>query len=189
VHSGVAAWARAAHEDAAGRLRAMGLPGRRDEYWRFTDPDHAERARADARAAVFADGEVPVFDGSRPAQDRLRRRRLRCRGVGPARGEGIEIERLSDAMRRDIHWARDVFGVLEARGQVPVARPFAALNTATATDGVVIRATGKVARPVHLVYLHRSETSDATLHHVVKVEKGADLTLLETGPPPRASTR
>jgi Fe-S cluster assembly protein SufD len=63
-----------------------------------------------------------------------------------------------------------------------VARPFAVLNTATATDGVVIRVTGKVARPVHLIYLHRSETSDATLHHVVKVEKGADLTLLETGP-------
>jgi Fe-S cluster assembly protein SufD len=96
--------------------------------------------------------------------------------------EGIEIERLSDAMRRDIHWAREVYGVLEARGQRPVARPFAALNTATATDGIVIRATGKVVRPVHLIYLHRSETSDATLHHVVKVEKGAELTLLETGP-------
>ncbi len=46
----------------------------------------------------------------------------------------------------------------------------------------MIRATGKVEKPVHLIYLHRSESSDAVLHHVVKVEKGADLTLLETGP-------
>jgi Fe-S cluster assembly protein SufD len=178
---GLAAWARAAHEDAAGRLRAMGLPGRRDEYWRFTDPATLNQPEP-VPAPVFHDGEVPVFDGL----DRLRI--VFVDGVfdaeasDPLAGEGMEIERLADAMRRDIHWARDVYGVLEARGQTPVARPFAALNTATAADGVVIRATGKVARPVHLIYLHRSETSDATLHHVVKVEKGADLTLLETGP-------
>jgi len=63
-----------------------------------------------------------------------------------------------------------------------VARPFAALNTAFAADGVLIRATGKAAKPVSLVYLHGSETSDAILHHVVKVEPGASLTLLENGP-------
>jgi Fe-S cluster assembly protein SufD len=178
---GMAAWARAAHEDAAARFRAMGLPGRRDEYWRFTDPATLNAPEAPP-APVFSDGEKPVFEGV----DRLRV--VFVDGVfdaaasDPLTGEDLEIERLSDAMRRDIHWARDVYGVLEARGQRPVARPFAALNTATATDGVVIRATGKVARPVHLIYLHRSETSDATLHHVVKVEKGAELTLLETGP-------
>jgi Fe-S cluster assembly protein SufD len=178
---GLSAWARAAHEDAAGRLRAVGLPGRRDEYWRFTDPTTLNDPEP-APAAVFADGEVPAFDGV----DRLRV--VFVDGVfdpeasDPLAGEGLEIERLADAMRRDIHWARDLYGALEARGQTPVARPFAILNTATATDGVVIRATGKVARPVHLVYLHRSDASDATLHHVVKVEKGAEITLLETGP-------
>jgi Fe-S cluster assembly protein SufD len=177
----LAAWARAAHEDAAGRLRAIGLPGRRDEYWRFTDPATLNAPEAPG-AAVFEDGETPLFDG----MDRLRV--VFVDGVfdagasDPLAGEGLEIERLADAMTRDIHWARDLYGVLEARGQHPVPRPFAVLNTATATDGVVIRATGKVARPVHLVYLHRSESSDATLHHVVKVEQGAELTVLETGP-------
>ena len=176
-----AAWARAAHEDAAGRLRAMGLPGRRDEYWRFTDPAALNAPEA-PHAAVFADDEAPLFDGI----DRLRV--VFVDGVfdaaasDPLAGEGIEIERLADVMTRDIHWARDLYGVLEARGQRPVPRPFAVLNTATATDGLVIRATAKVAKPVHLIYLHRGETSDAVLHHVVRVEKGADLTVLETGP-------
>jgi Fe-S cluster assembly protein SufD len=176
-----AAWARAAHEDAVGRLRAMGLPGRRDEYWRFTDPAALNAPEA-PHAAVFADDEAPLFDGI----DRLRV--VFVDGVfdaaasDPLAGEGIEIERLADVMTRDIHWARDLYGVLEARGQRPVPRPFAVLNTATATDGLVIRATAKVAKPVHLIYLHRSETSDAVLHHVVRVEKGADLTVLETGP-------
>jgi Fe-S cluster assembly protein SufD len=31
---------------------------------------------------------------------------------------------------------------------------------------------GKVAKPVSLIYLHKSETSDAILHHLVKVEDG-----------------
>jgi Fe-S cluster assembly protein SufD len=96
--------------------------------------------------------------------------------------EGIEIERLSDALKKDIHWARDLFGVLETRGQDPVARPLAALNTGFATDGIVIRATAKVEKPISFVYLHRDETSDAMVHHLVRVETGAALTVLENGP-------
>ncbi|MGB3315978.1 MAG: Fe-S cluster assembly protein SufD, partial [Albidovulum sp.] len=95
---------------------------------------------------------------------------------------GVEISRLAEAGRADIHWAQDLYGVLEARGQNPVVRPLAALNTAAATDGVLIRVTGQAAKPVHLIYRHSAETSDAMLHHCVKVEAGAEITLLETGP-------
>ena len=177
-----AGWAVEARGDALARLRAMGLPGRRDEYWRYTDP--ASLTQPDApRAAVFkADDEVPLYDGI----ERLKI--VFVDGVFDAAAsddltlEGVEIERLSDAMAKDIHWARDIYGKLEMAGQTPVARPLAALNTAYASDGVVIRATGKVAKPISLVYLHRDETSDAILHHVVRVEEGADLTVLENGP-------
>jgi len=58
----------------------------------------------------------------------------------------------------------------------------ATLNTAFATDGIVIRATGPVSRPVSLIYLHKDESSDAILHHVIKLDAGAELTLLENGP-------
>jgi Fe-S cluster assembly protein SufD len=47
----------------------------------------------------------------------------------------------------------------------------------------VIRATGKAAKPISLIYLHKSdETSDAILHHLVRVEPGAEVTVLENGP-------
>ena len=49
------------------RLTAMGLPGRRDEYWRFTRPDDLNQPDA-PEAAVFHSGEAPIFD----AIDRLR---------------------------------------------------------------------------------------------------------------------
>jgi Fe-S cluster assembly protein SufD len=95
---------------------------------------------------------------------------------------GVEIVRLAEAGGHDIHWAREIYGEVEARGQQPVARPLAALNTALATDGLMIRVTGKAKLPVSLVYRHSSETSDAVLHHCVKLEAGADFTLLESGP-------
>lgn len=175
-------WTAAAREAALARLTAMGLPGRRDEYWRYTDPAGLNAAEP-APAALFDPGdEAPAFDGI----DRLKL--VFVDGVfDPAQSDepalaGVEIERLSNAARADIHWARDIYGAFEARGQVPVARPFAALNTTFATDGVLIRATGQAARPVALIYHHRSTTSDAILHHCVKVEAGASLTILESGP-------
>jgi len=172
---------RAARAEALARLQAMGLPHRRDEYWKYTDPASLIAAEAPA-AALFDNGEPPVFD----TIDRLRL--VFVDGVFDAAASddpalaGVEICRLAEADAADIHWAKSLYGVLEARGQDPVARPLAALNTVAARDGMLIRATGRAAKPVSLVYLHKSETSDAILHHCVRVEEGAELTLLENGP-------
>ena len=180
--SAEAVWATEARAAAVARVRAMGLPTRRDEYWKFTDPATLTQAAA-PRAAVFeAEGETPLYTDI----DRLKL--VFVDGVfDPEQSddlalEGVEIEHLSDALNKDIHWARDLFGVLEARGQDPVDRPLAALNTGFATDGIVIRATAKVEKPISFVYLHRADTSDATMHHLVRVESGAEVTVLENGP-------
>ena len=176
-----AAWATEMRKQAVSRYLAMGLPGRRDEYWRFTRPDDLNTPQA-PHAAVVDLKEAPAFG----EVDRLR---IVFRdGVFDAEAsddlscEGLEVERLQSATSHDIHWLKDVYGVLEARSQEPVARPFAALNTAFATDGIVIRATERVSRPVNLTYLHENPHSDAILHFAIKVESGADLTVLENGP-------
>lgn len=176
-----AAWANDARQDALSRLLSMGLPTKRDEYWKWTDP-----------ATLISETPVKaaLFDGkeTRPFSSLERLKVVFVDGVFDAdesddlSGEGLEIERLSDAMSADIHWVKDAYGVLEKRAQTPVDRPLAVMNTAFATDGIVIRVTGKVSRPVSLIYLHKNETSDAILHHVVKLEEGADMTLLENGP-------
>ena len=176
-----AAWIEAARLGARERLDRAGLPKRRDEYWRYTPPDTLTAETAPAAALLVSEGTT-AFE----AIDRLRV--VFVDGVfdpdasDDLSGAGLEIERLGDAAQIRGHWATPLYGRLEARGQTPVARPLAALNTATATDGVLIRATGKVERPVALIYRRRSETADAMLHHVVRVETGADLTLLESGP-------
>jgi Fe-S cluster assembly protein SufD len=176
-----AGWAEAARDAALARVREMGLPHRRDEYWKFTRPDTLVQPEV-PEAALF-DADEPEMFGT---FDRLKI--VFVDGVFDAEAsddlslEGVEIERLAEVTRTDIHWARDHYGVLEARGQAPVARPLAALNTGLAGDGVVLRVTGKVSKPINLVYHHRATTSEAVLHHLVKLEEGAALTLLENGP-------
>ncbi|MGL5010723.1 MAG: SufB/SufD family protein [Paracoccaceae bacterium] len=175
-------WLRAAQTAALGRLTAMGMPARRDEYWRYTDPATLVAATPPAAAQFDMGDESPVFDGI----DRLKI--VFVDGVFDAAASddltmtGIEIERLAVAGAKDIHWARDLYGSLEARGQSPVERPLATMNTAFATDGVLIRVTGHAAKPVSLIYHHIADTSDAILHHFIKVEAGAVVTVLENGP-------
>ncbi|MBA85034.1 Fe-S cluster assembly protein SufD [Thalassobius sp. S69A] len=175
-------WLDALRQDAAARVRAMGLPSRRDEYWKYTRPDTLTAADPVPAALFDTQGELPVFTET----ERLKI--VFVDGVFDPQAsddlalEGIEIERLAEAGAKDIHWAKDLYGALETNGQKPVERPLAALNTAFAEDGILIRVTGTPSKPVSLVYFHRSESSDAMLHHVVKLEEGAQLTLLENGP-------
>ena len=167
-----------ARRDALSRLQDMGLPGPRDEYWRYTDPRpfNAPEATAlpvpqeqatplfetlDRLTLVFVDG---AFDEA--ASDDLAL-------------EGVEITTLAKA--DDANWAADLYGRLEAAGQNPVRRPFATLNTAAARDGLLIRVTGKPSKPIHVVHRRASDNADAIWHHVIRVEAGAELTLLETG--------
>ena len=178
--SGEAGWASAARERAARRLAERGAPVRRDEYWKFTDPA-ALTVQPTPAAALPAEDESAVFETT----DRVRL--VFVDGIfAPELSDapelaGVEIRPLGEVLRTDIHWARDLFGVLEARGQDPVDRPLAVLNTARAAEGLVIRATGRAERPLHLIYRRGSETSDALVRHLVRLEAGADLTVLESG--------
>jgi Fe-S cluster assembly protein SufD len=173
-------WSDAARRDALARVQAMGLPGRRDEYWKYTRPDTLVQAQA-VPAALRDGDDTVLFD----AVDRLKI--VFVDGVFDAAAsddlalEGITVERLANATS-DLHWARDVYGVLENNGQNPVPRPLAALNTAFAADGVLIHVTGKPSKPVNIIYRRTSTTADAMLHHCIKLDAGAELTLLENGP-------
>ncbi|MEM6939298.1 MAG: Fe-S cluster assembly protein SufD [Pseudomonadota bacterium] len=173
-------WSKTARGEALARLREMGVPQRRDEYWKFTRPDTLTQVPAPA-AAVFQTDEPPVFD----AVDRLKI--VFVDGVfdaaasDPLHLEGITIERLADS-KSDLRWARDLYGVLERNGQNPVPRPLAALNTALASDGILIHVTQTPSRPISLIYRHASDTSDMILHHCIKLEPGTEITVLENGP-------
>ena len=175
VPAGLAA-ARAA---AQARLAAAGLPGKRDEYWRYTDP--ASLTAIDAPSAALSDAdEVPLF------ADINRLKLVFVDGQFDAAASddltlsGVEITRLAHAPAG--HWAESAYGTLEAAGQSPILRPLAALNSAYATDGLLIHVTAKASKPISVIYLRKSEVSDAILHHYIKLAPDAELTMLENGP-------
>ncbi len=176
-------WASTARDSALARLRAMGLPDRRDEYWKYTRPDTLVQADAPP-AALFETGDEAEMFGT---VERLKI--VFVDGVFDAEAsddlslEGVSIDRLAEAGQADIHWAKDLYGVLEERGQTPVHRPLATLNTG---DGHrwhsdPCHGQGQQAHPSDLSSINPT-TSDAILHHVIKLDEGADLTVLENGP-------
>lgn len=175
-----AKWANDTRANALSVFNAQGAPHKRDEYWRYTDPS-ALTAVPTAPAALFSNDEAPMFDQI----DRVRV--VFVDGVFDADQSddlalnGASIETLADATSTDIHWAKDLYGQLESNGQNPVQRPLAALNTAVADQGLVIHITAKCEKPLAIRYIHNSETSDAMVHHVIKIDAGAEFTLLESG--------
>ena len=175
------AWLNGARKAAVSRLQQMGLPARRDEYWGFTRPDLLVAPAAQA-APVLPVEAVPPFDAIERLKIVFVDGVLDLEASDDLSAENLEISSLAEAGRRDIHWAQDLYGALEAAAHDPVARPLGALNTALATEGVLIRVTGKVSRPVSLCYLRREAESDAVLHHLIRLEAGAEMTLLENGP-------
>ncbi|RMF39818.1 MAG: SufD family Fe-S cluster assembly protein, partial [Alphaproteobacteria bacterium] len=181
VPEGEAVWAREAREAARAWLMETGVPGPRDEYWRFTDPASLT-ALPPPPARTLEPEKVRVFDIFDTIRIVFADGVLRPDLSDDLAGEGLIIERLDEVMANETHWAREFYGQLEAAAQSPVPRPLAALNTAAATAGVVIRVTGRPSRPVLIRYLHESETSDAVIHHVVKLDPGSALTVLENGP-------
>jgi Fe-S cluster assembly protein SufD len=170
-------WLAAAQAAGAARLAAMGLPLRRDEYWRYTDPAGfnaplADPAQSSAEPGAFEGIErvrLVFVDGAFDA----------AASDDPA-AAGVEIARLAVAGAADIHWARELHGAIEGAAHAAVARPFAALNAARAADGVVIRATRPARLPVEIVRRSAGGARDVLLRHLVRVDAGASLTLIET---------
>jgi len=158
--TGEAGWAAAARAAAEARLRAMGGPVRRDEYWKYTDP----------APLLAADGAAAAHEAFREVDAVA----LRVGAAAPA-VKGAAISTLAEALSADLGWPRELFGALETAGQEKVARPLAALNTARAAAGFAIHVSQSVQTPLRL------ENAAPMARHLVRVDAGAEVTLLEVG--------
>ena len=176
---GEAGWAREVRARARARLLDTGAPAKRDEYWKYTDP-----APLTAPLPVSEAGEVgygsSVFDELDATTVRFVNGRHRADLSDGAAGPGVAMATLSETLAQDITIFREVFGALETAGQHKVNRPLAILNTTAATEGLVIQAAARGGRPVHLRYDQTGEGA-SLVRHLVRVEKGGELTLLESG--------
>ena len=175
-----ATWANNIRSEALVAFNDFGVPTKRDEYWKYTNPQKLTIIPTEP-AALFSNDEPPMFESIDRVKIVFVDGILDLSQSDDLILEGATIETLVDATSKDIHWAKDLFGSLEKNGQKPVKRPLAALNTAMAAEGLVIRITDKCKKPLAIRYIHNSETSDALVHNIIKIESNAQFTLLESG--------
>ena len=175
-----ATWANNIRSEALVAFNDFGVPTKRDEYWKYTNPQKLTMIPTEP-AALFSNDEPPMFESIDRVKIVFVDGILDLSQSDDLILEGATIETLVDATSKDIHWAKDLFGSLEKNGQKPVKRPLAALNTAMAAEGLVIRITDKCKKPLAIRYIHNSETSDALIHNIIKIESNAQFTLLESG--------
>ena len=175
-----ATWANNIRSEALVAFNDFGVPTKRDEYWKYTNPQKLTMIPTEP-AALFSNDEPPMFESIDRVKVVFVDGILDLSQSDDLILEGATIETLVDATSKDIHWAKDLFGSLEKNGQKPVKRPLAALNTAMAAEGLVIRITDKCKKPLAIRYIHNSETSDALVHNIIKIESNAQFTLLESG--------
>ena len=170
------AWAKEARQSAAARAQSQGLPERRDEYWKYTRPDLFTQKSVTLKARETS--KTSVFQNQLHADILFENGIL----ISDALPEVVNcsIESLANAAALDHHWVRDIYGKRELEGQSPVKRSLAALNTATASQGVLVHARENVSNPIRIHAVCKGSV-DAVIHHVVKVEAGASVTLVETG--------
>lgn len=162
---------------AQARLEAMGLPTRRDEYWRYTDPRALLADQIAPAPLPPKDAEPPLFATLDRIVVTFTDGVLDLAASDLSGAEGLELVPIAAAPG----WAQDLLGTLEAAGQRPVLRPLAALNGVRADQGLAIRVTGRVARPVHIFYRRTLDQAEAFVRHLVQMAPGSEVTLLETG--------
>lgn len=139
------------------QLLQAGLPGRREESWRFTPLRALER-----------DWTVPATQPTTPAVPEFAQEGVcivLCNGVIVSRPDQLPAGLCLDSL-----------GNTPDGNESPAASGYvAALNAAKTRDGAVIRVTGNVEAPIHLVHLVQGDGVIAAPHHTIQVDGSATI--------------
>ncbi len=174
------AWLEPLRRAGVEAIRATGLPGKRDEAWRFTPVRELGRPAYEVASAASGDAALRALAERRFGDDGTHRVAIvdGRPGVPSALPEGLEVLDLAGALERGAELVRAHLGKHAG------TEFFAGLNAAMFHDGVVVRvARGRaIERPLHLVHLAERGERDVVAHPrlVVVVEAGAELRLVES---------
>ncbi len=177
------AWLAAHRRDALAAFAARGLPSTREEEWRYTN-------LAPLAALPFALAEPARVE--RADLEELATPLFACSLYAFANGRALP--ELSSAPGLPGGARCDSLAALLADGASPIEaqldhcvdlklHPFAALNSAFATDGAVVRAPRGVAfeQPLHLVFASVGDATPRVTHPrvVVVAEAGSRVTIVQ----------
>ncbi|MBZ5603062.1 MAG: Fe-S cluster assembly protein SufD [Acidobacteriia bacterium] len=177
------AWLRAIREHAFARFTTLGFPTARQEEWRFTNVSPiAERAFQVAVAgAGVRGGQVAPFGLA--AADAVEIVFVNGRfapGLSTLQAlpPGVSVRSLADVLTAD---SERVAAHL-ARHAAFDNEPFAALNTAFASDGAVVEASPNavVTRPIHILFVAASGGEVSYPRVLVRAGRNSQMQLVES---------
>jgi Fe-S cluster assembly protein SufD len=169
-----AAWMRERRARARSRFEADGLPGPRDELWRYTPLKPLERLRIAAPAESFALDAWRIGELATPGLEHSRLvfvdGRLQPALSTPRAADGVRVDSLRRVLESDPKRLQPWLGAL-ADDQ---ASGFAALNAAFHSDGAVVELerNASVDGAVELLFLSTSGESAPLSHPRVLVIAG-----------------
>jgi Fe-S cluster assembly protein SufD len=175
------AWMRELRRSAMGTFERLDFPTMKDEDWHFTNiAPVAEKVFGAPRAgskvsddviAKFSHGQdwntVVIVNG-------------RQQKTAGSEGAQIEISSLADEIAKESEVVKRHISKLATSESAS----FTALNTALATDGVVLRipANTKVEKPVHLLFIADANAENAAVQtrNLIFAEKFSEATIIES---------
>jgi Fe-S cluster assembly protein SufD len=173
-------WVQTLREAAAERFRAAGFPTRRVEAWKYTDLRPISDAAFDEALTILGDGvALPAPRGARRAvfvDGRFREELSTLPEGGFAAG----------SLAQELPRVRGRLGAL-AR---PAEEPLVALNTMLFEDGLVVTVpAGLAGGLLELRSVASRSERPAAFHprHLVRLEAGASLTLIEEASGPEGT--
>jgi Fe-S cluster assembly protein SufD len=167
-------------KEALENIKRVGLPSKRDEYWKYTDPKRFSEPLGEVPERVKSH-QLQLFDDFGVIKLVFTDGLFDPKESDSLDDQKLQFEPLSQLSHVEDSWLSDFYGTLERRGQKPVQRPMAMLNTSCATDGVTLYVNGVIKKPIHIIYNHSSKKPDVKIHHCIKLSAGSSLTVIESG--------
>ncbi len=169
-------------KQAIARFKDIGLPNRRVEEWKYTDLRAAiQEAYSPAQhdTADLTDAELKAAYGSFADLDCYRvvfvNGRYRADKFGY--GDGIDVQSINDLLTEKPSW---VVEQLQKGIVFPENDASLALNSAFMADGVAVQVSGKIDKPVHIVFINRgNEAASVNTRNLISVADGANATVVE----------
>ena len=165
---------RAVLEDA---LRD-GLPGPRSEAWKYTSLRALERRSFTAVDSIPETGIELLADIPAPRLVFVNGRHSPSLSATGALPDGVSLQLLSEVLNEGSDSARFLARRFERHDEI-----FARLNSALASEGVLLRAQAGATSdvPLHVVFIGAADSTDRAWHlrHLVELREGARITVVE----------
>ncbi|MET0290091.1 MAG: Fe-S cluster assembly protein SufD [Pseudoxanthomonas sp.] len=168
----------AARREALEQALRSGLPGPREEAWRYTSLRPLERRRF-AAVELAPDFDPQLLEGvPAPRLVFANGRFVEASSDVAGLPTGVTLQSLAHAMAHGEDSVRFLQRRFERSDEV-----FAQLNAALAHDGVLLQVEAEtvVDTPIHLVFIGAADATDRAWHlrNLIDLRNGASLTLVE----------